>query len=167
MDTQTMEAEWEAFVPKLEFAFESRLTLKPRLRIDDLPMGGARLSVPVGEGTFEGPRLKGRVMSEGGEWPHVRTDDVFCFDARYFLEEEDGTIIYLQNRGYRWGSPEVMERLWKLTPGDVVTPFEYYFRCTPTFECAPGKHDWLTKHVFIGVGARFEDGNRIRYFSVL
>lgn len=32
--------------PRLEFAFESRLKLAPRLRLDNPPVGGARLSVP-------------------------------------------------------------------------------------------------------------------------
>ncbi|MGH6989030.1 MAG: DUF3237 family protein, partial [Stellaceae bacterium] len=33
---------------------------------------------------------------------------------------------------------------------------EYYFRCAPVFETPPGPHDWLTRHVFVGYGARFE-----------
>jgi hypothetical protein len=49
----------------------------------------------------------------------------------------------------------------------VVDPSLYYFRCTPTFETPPGKHDWLTKYVFIGAGARDERGNKIRYYQVL
>ena len=160
-------ADWRAYEPKLEFAFESRLTLAPREWIGPLPMGGQRLQVPVVTGEFEGPRLKGKALPCGGEWPHVREDGTACFDARYFLQEDDGTMIYIQNRGFRWATPEVQQRLWDLKPGDVVGPFEYYFRCVPTFECEPGKHDWLTRHVFIGVGARFRDGNRIRYFQAV
>jgi hypothetical protein len=60
-----------------------------------------------------------------------------------------------------------MERLFALRPGDAVDPSEYYFRCTPTFETAPGKHDWLSRHVFLGVGERMEQGNRITYYKVL
>lgn len=153
--------------PRLEFVFESRLKLAPRLRLDNPPVGGARLSVPVLEGEFEGPRLRGRVLNHGGEFAHVRSDGVFSFDARYFMQEQDGTLIYLQNRGYRHGPPDVMDRLYKLAPGDVVDPSLYYFRCTPTFEVAPGPHDWLTKYVFIGVGSRDERGNVIRYYQVL
>lgn len=153
--------------PQLEFAFETRLVLAPRLRMDNPPVGGSRLSVPVGGGHFEGPRLKGRVLDHGGEFPHLRADGVFCFDARYFMQEDDGTLIYLQNRGFRHGPPEVMEQLYKLAPGMQVDPASYYFRCSPTFETPPGKHDWLTRHLFIGVGARLETGNVIRYYTVL
>jgi hypothetical protein len=153
--------------PRLEFVFEVRLTLGPRLKLDPLPIGGSRLFVPVAGGTFEGPRLRGHVLPHGGEFPHVRPDGVFSFDARYFMQEADGTLIYIQNKGFRHGSPKVMERLWKLAPGDVVDASEYYFRCTPVFETPPGPHDWLTRHVFVGVGARHEHGNGIRYYIVL
>jgi hypothetical protein len=153
--------------PALEFAFETRLSLAPRLRMENPPVGGARLSVPVVDGTFEGPKLKGRVLNHGGEFPHVRADGVFCFDARYFMQEDDGTLIYIQNRGFRHGPPEVMEQLYKLPPGMSIDPKSYYFRCSPTFETPPGQHDWLTRHLFIGVGARLETGNVIRYYTVL
>jgi len=153
--------------PRFEFAFETTLTLAPRLVLQDPPSGGARMSVPVLDGRFEGPRLRGRVLAHGGEFPHVRTDGVFCFDARYFMQEDDGTLIYIQNRGFRHGPPDVMETLLKLPPGMEVDPRSYYLRCTPTFETPPGKHDWLTRHVFIGVGARLQTGNVIRYYQVL
>jgi hypothetical protein len=154
-------------LPKLEFAFEVRATLLPRLKLDNPPIGGSRLSVPVGGGEFEGPRLRGKVLAHGGEFPHLRPDGVLSFDARYFMQEDDGTLIYIQNRGYRHGPPEVMDRLYKLAPGDTVDPSLYYFRCTPTFETPAGKHDWLTRHVFIGLGERFEQGNKITYYTVL
>lgn len=155
-------------MPTLEFAMQVTLRLrKPRLEIRDLPAGGNRLAVVIESGSFEGPALRGEVLPGGGEWPHVRPDGVFSFDARYHLREADGTLIYLQNKGYRHASPEVMERLFALRPGDVVSPSEYYFRCTPTFETAPGRHDWLARHVFVGVGERMEEGNRITYYKVL
>jgi len=44
---------------------------------------------------------------------------------------------------------------------------EYYLRGNPTFETSIGKHDWLTKHVFIGVGERRSDGNRLRYYALV
>ncbi|MFN9774705.1 MAG: DUF3237 domain-containing protein [Burkholderiales bacterium] len=152
--------------PSLEFAFECALQLKPRVKLDPLPQGGSRLFVPVAGGRFEGPKLRGVALEGGGEWPHVREDGVFCFDARYFLREDDGTVIQLQNRGYRHGPPEVMERLWRLAPGDVVRDDEYYFRCTPTFETCAGPHDWLCSSVFVGVGSRGPAGNVIRYWRV-
>ena len=44
----------DTLFPQLEFAFETRLSLASRLRLDNPPVGGSRLSVPVLEGRFEG-----------------------------------------------------------------------------------------------------------------
>ena len=77
--------------PSLEYALEVRLRLKrPRLELKPLPVGGARLSVQIESGEFEGKDMRGTVLPGGGEWPHVRTDGVFCFDARYQLLTGDG-----------------------------------------------------------------------------
>jgi hypothetical protein len=154
--------------PKFEFALEVRLRLKkPRLELTPLPVGGSRLGVQILGGEFEGPTLKGTVEPGGGEWPHVREDNVFCFDARYHLRVDDGTLIMIQNRGYRHASPEVMEKLWSLRPGEEVPQDQYYLRSQTTFEVGPGKHDWLSRYVFVGVGERTETGNRIRYYKVM
>jgi len=64
-------------------------------------------------------------------------------------------------------TPDVMDALYKLAPGMEVDPSSYYFRCAPTFETPPGPHDWLTRHVFVGVGARLETGNVIRYYAMV
>jgi hypothetical protein len=43
---------------------------------------------------------------------------------------------------------------------------DYYLRAQPTFETPKGKHDWLTRHVFVGIGERTPDGNLVRYYAV-
>ena len=51
--------------------------------------------------------------------------------------------------------------------GAPVAREEYYLRGNPTFEVPNGKHDWLTKHVFVGVGERRSDGNLLRYYALV
>ncbi len=85
------------------------------------------------------------------------------------LEEDDGTVILLNNKGFLWGrKPDTMEKLrdWAFADGAPVPQQEYYLRGNPTFETSIGKHDWLTKHVFIGVGERKPDGNVLRYYAL-
>ena len=82
---------------------------------------------------------------------------------------DDGTIIYMQNKGYLWGrKPDAMQRLraWAFEDGPPVAHEDYYLRAQPTFETPKGKHDWMTRHVFIGVGERRPDGNFVRYFAL-
>ncbi len=110
------------------------------------------------------------VPGSGGDYAYFRPDDVAVFDARYMLEEEDGTLILLNNRGFLWGrKPDTMQKLrdWAFKGGAPVPHEEYYLRGNPTFECSVGKHDWLTKHVFVGVGERRADGNRLRYYALV
>jgi len=156
--------------PRLEFAMEVRLTFPSVYTIANTPAGGNRSAVLVSGGSFEGPLLKGKaVPNSGGDYAYFRPDDVAVFDARYLLEENDGTLILLHNRGFLWGrKPDTMDRLrdWAFNAGKPVDQQEYYLRGNPVFECPTGKHDWLTKHVFIGVGERRADGNVLRYYAL-
>jgi hypothetical protein len=161
----------EAENPRLEFVMEVRLAFPGGYSMAPLPGGGMRTAVLVKEGVFEGPLLRGKALPGAGvDYAYWRGDDVAWLDARYLLEEEDGTAIMLQNRGFLWGrKPDTMVRLrdWAFNGGDPVPHEDYYLRSQTTFECAAGKHDWLTKHVFIGVGERRSDGNRLRYYALL
>jgi hypothetical protein len=157
--------------PRLEFAFELRLYFTRVQTIPMMPTGAGRGAVYVDSGKFEGPRLRGRaVPNSGGDYSLFRPDDVLAFDARYMLEEDDGTLIMLYNRGYLWGrAPDTMKQLrdWAFAGGAPVAPGDYYLRAFPTFEVQTGKHDWLMRHVFIGVGERKPDGNLVRYYALL
>jgi hypothetical protein len=153
-------------VPNLEFAFAVQIELMPALYpAGEQPRGGKRVFVGIANGTFAGPDIKGTVVAgSGGDYADSRKDGVIDFDARYILREDDGTLIYLQNRGFRWGSEDVIARQKRQEPVDAS---EYYMRVAPKFEVEAGKHDWLNKYVFIGIGDKIPRGNIIRYFKVL
>ena len=151
--------------PELEFVFEIRVKLGERTKTGPLPWGGDRGFVPVTGGEIEGPRLNGSVVPySGGDWPHIRTDGVAAFNANYMLKASDGTLIYIKNSGYRYGPPEVIDRIMAKEP---VDPSEYYMRLAPVFEAPVGPHDWLTRTVFIGTGNRRPDHSVFRYWAVL
>jgi hypothetical protein len=156
---------------RLEFCFEIKIAFANIQALGDMPSGAGRGAVYISGGTIDGPRLKGRVLKDsGGDWSLFRPDGVLAMDARYMLEADDGTLILLYNRGYLWGrSPDVMPRMraWMFNGAPAVGFDEFYLRAAPTFEVAKGKHDWLMRHVFVGVGDRFVDGNIIRYFALL
>ena len=157
--------------PRFEFALEVRLRFTRVNQITQLPAGGIRSAVYVDSGEFTGPKLKGKaVPNSGGDYAFFRPDDTAVFDARYMLQEDDGTLILLNNRGFLWGrKPDVMQRLrkWAFEGGKPVPHGEYYLRAAPSFEAPRGKHDWLTRHVFVGVGERLPDGNRVRYYALV
>jgi hypothetical protein len=157
--------------PRLQFAFELRMRFTRVQNIPSMPSGAGRGAVYVDGGEFEGPRLRGKaVPNSGGDYALFRPDGVLAFDARYMLQEDDGTLIMLYNKGYLWGrKPDTMQRLREMAfaGGPVVDPGEYYLRASPSFEVPTGPHDWLMRHVFVGIGERKADGNLVRYYAVL
>ena len=157
--------------PQLEFCFEVRLYFKRVHQIPAMPTGAGRGAVYIDGGSIVGPRLNGKVLpGSGGDWSLFRPDGVLQMDARYMLEAEDGALILLHNRGFLWGrTPDVIPRIqdWMFRGGPPVPHSEFYLRAAPTFEVSTGPHDWLTRHVFVGVGDRYADGNIIRYYALL
>ena len=153
------------FQPVLDYAFTIGIELTGARWIKPTSIGMTRAAVYAGSGTIEGPMLRGKVIPmSGGDFPLVRADGVIDFDARYLLEAEDGTVIYLQNRGYRWATtPEAAE---KMNRNEAVGGDEYYMRVSPKFDAPDGAHAWMNRHVFVGVAEKIPGANRIHYFVV-
>ena len=154
------------FAPRLEHAFTISIDLTKPYWVKPSARGDIRAAIYAARGTVEGPRLSGSVVPmSGGDFPLLRPDGVIDFDARYLLEADDGAIIYLQNRGYRWPrTPEIGERMARNEP---VGPDDYYMRVSPQFDAPEGPHGWLSRHIFVGVAEKIPNANRIHYFVVL
>ena len=148
----------------LEFVFEPRVNFTAdRCSFGPLPWGGSQGYTPCADGTIYGPRLSGRVVpGSGADYANVRADGVIEINSHYLLEADDGTKIYLNNRGY----------LVPAAPGTAQTvdgtPQPAYFRFTPTFKVPAGPHEWLAKTLIIGAGERRSnpDHSIFRYFAV-
>lgn len=157
--------------PRLEFVFEIQLTFARHDSIPMMPSGAGRGFVYVDSGVVRGPRLNGIVLpGSGGDWALFRPDDVLATDARYMLQAEDGTKILIHNRGYLWGrKPDTIKRMqdWMFRDGPEVPFDEFYLRAAPSFETEKGPHDWLMRHIFVGIGQRQREGNTIRYYALL
>jgi hypothetical protein len=153
------------FEPRLEFAFTVKITLERAYWVRPPDIGAVRAGIYLKDGTFEGPHIRGIVIpGSGADWPLVRPNGVIDFDARYMLQVDDGTVIYLQNRGFRWGPQAVMDAMARNEPVDHSS---YYFRTSPKFEAPEGPHAWVNNHIFIGVGEKVPRGNQIHYYKLL
>jgi hypothetical protein len=146
-----------------EWIMDVKAEVAPPIEIADGPMGTRRI-ISIGGGTFEGPRLKGRIVPGGADYQILRRDGVLVLVAKYLLETDDGVIIAVANRGMRHGSPEVLRRL---AAGEPVAPSEYYFRAAPEFEAPSGRYDWLNKSLFMSVGERYSAGVVIHIHRIL
>lgn len=151
--------------PRLQFVFELRIDVTAGKLQELGAVGkGVKKVVPILGGEFDGPGIKGAILSGGYDWQFVRPDGVTEMDARYVLKTDDDVLITVVNRCLRHGTPEAMQ---KIANGDLADPSEYYFRTTPVFETADGKYDWLNRHIFIANGVRTPDRVLIQVLQVL
>jgi hypothetical protein len=148
--------------PRLEFVFEVRAEVADPMVVGQVP-GGLRRIIDITGGTFEGPRLKGKVLRGGADWQIIKEDGFTEVDARYTLQTDAGDLIYVTNVGIRHAAPEVMRRL---NAGEPVEQSEIYFRAVPKFETAAPELQWLMRSIYVATGERYPNGVIIRFWRV-
>jgi hypothetical protein len=151
---------------KLEHVFDVRIDFHERRQFGPVSGGAKQGYTSVRSGLVDGPRLQGKVVEySGADWATVRTDGVVELNAHYLLEASDGTLIYIRNLGYVYGSSPAPNQ----DPGQPVVTRPGYFRCTPYFRAPEGPHDWLNRTVIVGGGERKQnpDHSIFRYYAVL
>ncbi len=148
---------------KTELLFKITLEVPPILDLGETPYGRRRIARVAG-GSFEGPKLKGKVLDGGGDWLLLRRDGVLQLDVRITLETDDKQHIYMTYRGCRHGPKDVIDRLNR---GEAVDPGLYYFRVTPYFETASEKYAWLNGICAVGTGERTGSGPVYHVFQVM
>ena len=147
---------------KLQPLFRAEITLAAPQELGETPQGRRRI-IGITGGRFAGDRLSGRVLAGGADWQVIRPDGVADLEARYTLETSDGALIYVRNRGYRHGPPEIIRRL---AAGEAVDPSLYYMRTTPQFETGDARYVWLNRIVCVATGARRMDAVELEVFEV-
>lgn len=103
---------------------------------------GTRITYPIIGGTFEGDRLRGRVLPGGDDWTVTRPDGVVELDLRITLETDDGALIHMTFTGLR----------------DDAAPGSPYFHSLPRFETAAPQYSFLNRLLAIGTGEIRGDG---------
>jgi hypothetical protein len=141
--------------PRLTLVYRLEATLGAPLDLGDVAQGHRRI-VPQTGGTFTGPELSGKLLpGSSADWQIVLPDGTALGDIRYTLQTDAGELLYVQSRGVRHGSAEVLARLGR---GEEVDASEYTFRTSTQIEAAAPHLDWLNKGVFISVGGRQATG---------
>ena len=141
--------------PRLTRVYRLEATLGQPLDFGDVPQGHRRI-VPQTGGTFTGPELNGKLLGgASADWQIVLPDGTALGDIRYTLQTDAGELLYVQSRGVRHGSAEVLARLGR---GEDVDASEYTFRTSTQIETAAPRLDWLNKGIFVSVGGRQATG---------
>jgi len=121
-----------AVIPRVEFAFEFRVTLAPAVVLGETALG-RRQYIPITGGTIAGPKLSGEVIPGGWDFQLGLPGGCGTLTADYFVRATDGTVIHILNESYSCGGGPGSERS--------------FFR--PRFEAPKGAHEWLTRATFV------------------
>ncbi len=149
--------------PLLEHVCDLAVTIAAPVEVGQTPAGLRRM-IPITGGTVQGPRLNGKVLPGGADFQVILNGGTQAhLDARYVIELEDGTRVFVQNTALRVASLENSQRIMRGAP---VNPSDIYFRCQPKLEAADEKWAWLAESQFIGNGRRAPDGVFLSFYRV-
>lgn len=151
--------------PGLEFVCELQVTTSETQVVGKTAHGERRI-IPITGGTFEGPLLKGTVLSGGADYQFVNPENTRTeIEAIYSIKTDDGYLIHIRNEGVVFRTPEVMEKLGK---GEAPDWNEIYFRAAPKFE-APmdSPYNWMNNAIFVCKGVPTNDYVSIQVWQVL
>lgn len=146
MATIAMGVKAQGADPELQHVLDLNVKLGQSFNVGKLVQGN-RYVIPITGGTFEGPAIKGEVLSGGADYQlqngdKGRTD----LEAIYCIRTDDGVNIHVRNTGIIAGN---------------------YFYCQPKFE-APmdSKYAWLNNAVYVCKPVGWQDGIKLRVWKV-
>ena len=125
---------------------------------------GVRRIIPILGGEVRGEKVNGKVCAFGADFQIIRPNELIELEAKYAFETDDGAVVYVENKGIRFGPVELLERLKR---GEPVDPKLIYFRTVPRFETGSEKYRWLMENLFVGSAARHPDRVVIDVHQVL
>ena len=115
---------------------------------------GVRRIIPIIGGEVRGEKVNGKVLPFGADFQIIRPNELIDLEAKYAFETDDGAVVYIDNRGIRFGPVELLQ---KLKRGEPVDPKLIYFRTVAKFETGAEKYRWLMQHIFVASAARHAD----------
>ena len=137
--------------PQFEFLYECDITL---LEPQDFgpTFEGKRRVIPITGGHFQGPSLRGTVLSGGADWNLLRNDGATSVAAEYYLRTDDGVTLRISNKGVGDVRPVV----------EPQTEERFFMYTAPIIEAPTGKYDWLNRSMLLGtLGTRRDAKNAV------
>ena len=112
---------------------------------------GVRRIIPITGGEVRGEKVNGKVCPFGADFQIIRPNELIELEAKYAFETDDGAVVYVENKGLRFGPVDLLQ---KLKRGEPVDPKLIYFRTVPRFETGYESYRWLMQHIFVASAAR-------------
>ncbi len=126
------------------------IKLEPLLRFTNgvtvQPIGktpfGERTTYIVGEGVFDGPKLRGRILAGGGDWFVRGANDLARLDVRKTFETDDGALIHVSYIGLYKFNAAVSRAL---AAGGDAQFGDTLFMAQVQFETGDPRYAWLNE----------------------
>jgi hypothetical protein len=112
---------------------------------------GNEVIVSIAGGTFEGPKLKGTVISPSVDFIVVHSDGSSSLDIHMILQVDTGEKIYMTCRGVAYTKQD----------GSL------FARIVPSFETSAAKYLWLNNVVAVGVYRPIQGKITYRVYQIL
>lgn len=150
--------------PSLEHLCNLEVVVGAPVEVGLTPQGLRRM-IPIEGGTVSGPHLNGHIVPGGADFQLIVSEGMVAhLDARYVIELDDQSRVFVSNRALRVASAEDSARLRR---GEPVAPENVYFRCQPSLEAVDEKWHWLNNCQVIGSGQRTPDRVLLSFYRVL
>jgi Protein of unknown function (DUF3237) len=78
---------------------------------------GVRRIIPIIGGEVKG-EVNGKVCPFGADFQIIRPNELIELEAKYAFKTDDGAVVYVENRGLRFGPVELLQKLKRGEPVD-------------------------------------------------
>jgi Protein of unknown function (DUF3237) len=136
---------------KSEFLFGLEIDLKPPQVVGPV-LKGMRLISPFRDGFVKSDKINGKLLEGSGDWGLFLDSGTFKVDSRATIQTDDGALIDITYSGYSYSSAKIAA-LIGAGKGGELSPGDYYFRTSVSFETGSPKYAWLNHTVGVGVGS--------------
>src|SRR3954454_12825789 len=125
---------------------------------------GVRRIIPIIGGEVKGEGINGKLCPFGADFQIIRPNELIELEAKYAFETDDGAVVYVENKGMRFGPVDLLQ---KLKRGEPVDPKLIYFRTVPKLEPGHKKSRWLMENLSTAPAPRHADRVIIDVHQVL
>jgi hypothetical protein len=145
---------------KCEFLFDLEINVNPPQVVGPV-LKGTRLIFPFKDGFAKSNKINGKILEGGGDWGLVLDSTTFKVDVRATIETDDNALIYMTYSGYNQANAKNFAMI-SAGRGGELSPSDYYFRTSVSFETSSPRYAWLNHTVAVGVG-RFPAVGKVAY----
>ena len=140
--------------------FSNGVTVQP---IGKTPFGD-RTTYIVGEGSFSGSRLRGKILAGGGDWFVRGANDLARLDVRKTFETDDGALIHVSYIGlykFRAAVSRTLSLGADAQFGDTL------FMAQVQFETGDPRYAWLNETLAVAEARETSSGVEYQLFALL